>query len=63
MKKGILTLSLLLVIGLLDAQNTDVVAYKKLLPSISKKGVVKTSSHTPFEHSEKQGVIQNSRIF
>jgi 2,3-bisphosphoglycerate-dependent phosphoglycerate mutase len=43
MKKNILMLSLLLAIGLLNAQNTDVVDYKKPLPSISKKGIVKTT--------------------
>lgn len=43
MKKIIFTLSLLLTIGLLKAQNTDVVAYKKPLPTISKKGVIKTT--------------------
>ena len=43
MKKRILTLSFLLAIGLLMAQNTDVVAYEKPLPSISKKGIVKTT--------------------
>jgi phosphohistidine phosphatase SixA len=43
MKKRILTLSFLLAIGLLNAQNTGVVAYEKSLPSISKKGIVKTT--------------------
>ncbi|MFN0036058.1 MAG: histidine phosphatase family protein, partial [Saprospiraceae bacterium] len=43
MKKIIFTLSLLLTIGLLKAQNTDIVAYKKPLPTISKKGVIKTT--------------------
>ena len=43
MKKYFFTLSLLWITSLLNAQNTDVVAYKKPLPSISKKGVVKTT--------------------
>lgn len=43
MKKYFFTLSLLCIIGLLNAQNTDVVVYKKPLPSISKKGIVKTT--------------------
>lgn len=43
MKKYFFTLSLLWTIGLLNAQNADVVAYEKPLPSINKKGVVKTT--------------------
>ena len=43
MKKYFFILSLLCTIGLLNAQNTDVVAYKKPLPSISKKGIIKTT--------------------
>ena len=49
MKKRILTLSFLLTIGLLNAQNTDVVAYEKPLPSISKKGVIKTTDGKTFK--------------
>ena len=49
MKKYFFTCSLLLVIGLLNAQNTDIVAYKKALPSISKKGIVKTTDGKTFQ--------------
>ncbi len=43
MKKYFFILCLLWTIGLLNAQNTDIVAYEKPLPSISKKGVIKTT--------------------
>ncbi len=43
MKKYLFILFLLIGIGQLNAQNTDVVAYQKPLPSISKKGIVKTT--------------------
>ena len=43
MKKHLFTFILIWTIGLLNAQNTDVVAYEKPLPSISKKGIVKTT--------------------
>jgi 2,3-bisphosphoglycerate-dependent phosphoglycerate mutase len=43
MKKGIFVFITLLSIGLLKAQNTDVVPYKKALPTIAKDGTVKTT--------------------
>lgn len=43
MKKLFFSLLLVGVIGLLNAQKTDVAAYEKPLPSISKKGIVKTT--------------------
>lgn len=43
MKKYLFSLLLLGAISLLNAQNTGIVAYEKPLPSINKKGVVKTT--------------------
>ncbi len=49
MKKYFLTGALLWAIALLNAQNTDVIVYKKPLPSISKKGIVKTTDGKKFQ--------------